>query len=194
MARKPREQIEGGMYHVYARGNRKADIFRDDVDYRSYLRLLERTVRRHRWSCLGYCLMPNHVHLLVATLEANLARGMQQLHGPYAQAFNARHGEVGHVFQGRYGAVRITDDRQLLTTVGYVAVNPVVGGLCAGVDRWPWSSHRAIAEGGRPGIVDRDRLFACLEGWSGGEGKARYDELVASRLRAAAATEGTGTP
>jgi putative transposase len=174
------------MYHVYARGNRKALLFRDAVDYDTYITLLGRSVTRRQWRCLSYCLMPNHVHLLIELVEPNLAVGMHQLHGGYARSFNARHGEVGHVFQGRYGAVRITDERQLLTTVGYIAANPAVAGLCAGADRWAWSSHRATVGSGAAGIVDRDRLFACLEGWSGGDGRERYAELIAARAGAGA--------
>ena len=66
--------------------------------------LLEQVVVRHGWRCLAYCLMKNHVHLLVETPEPNLAAGMRRLHGLHAQRFNKRHGHVGHVFQGRYGA------------------------------------------------------------------------------------------
>jgi putative transposase len=104
MARKPREETEGGIFHVFARGNRRQRIYLDDVDRRRYLRLLQTVVAEQRWRCLAYCLMENHVHLLVETPAANLAGGMQRLHGWYAESFNARHRHVGHLFQGRYGA------------------------------------------------------------------------------------------
>lgn len=169
------------MFHVYARGNRKADIFRDDGDRQTYLALLGRVVTRMRWVCLGYCLMPNHVHLLLTTPEPNLGRGMQQVHGKYAQTFNERHDCVGHLFQGRFGAVPVTDDEQLWTTVGYIATNPVAAGLVPDPAAWAWSSHRA-ASGLEvaPTWLAVAELFGLLSG-QGGDGRERYGELVADR-------------
>jgi REP-associated tyrosine transposase len=143
MPRKPREEVEGGVYHVFARGNDRRLIYLDDPDRRTYLRMLRATVRQCRWRLLAYCLMDNHVHLLIETPETNLGRGMQWMHGLYAREFNARHGRSGHLFQGRYGAVRIKTDEQLWTAAVYVAMNPVVAGLCARPSEWPWSSHSA---------------------------------------------------
>src|SRR5687768_12920597 len=74
--------------------------------------------------------MDNHVHLLLETREANLGVGMGRLHGSYAQHFNSRHGTSGHLFQGRYGSARITTDERLWTLAVYIAMNPVVAGLC----------------------------------------------------------------
>ncbi|MCW2994204.1 MAG: toxin RelE [Conexibacter sp.] len=177
------------MFHVYARGNRKADISRDDVDCRTYVGLLGAVVTRMRWTCLAYCLMPNHVHLLLTTPEPNLGRGMQRLHGRYAETFNARHGEVGHVFQGRYGAVAVTDDAQLLTTVGYIAANPVSAGLVADPAAWRWSSHRAISglEVAPPWLA-AGTLLELLSAF-GGSGGERYRELVAGRVPPAGVTD-----
>src|SRR3954454_20748947 len=101
MPRKPRVELAGGVHHVYARGNAREDIYRDDVDRRMYLHTLGREVARWKWRCLAYCLMSNHVHLLLETPEPNLGRGMQRAHGTYARLFNRRHARVGHVFQGR---------------------------------------------------------------------------------------------
>jgi REP element-mobilizing transposase RayT len=115
MPRSTRDEVEGGVHHVFARGNDRREIYLDDFDRKIYLVMLGRVTRRQRWRCLAYCLMPNHVHLLVETPEANLGAGMQRLHGSYAQTFNERHGRSGHVFQGRYGSVLITRDEQLWT-------------------------------------------------------------------------------
>jgi hypothetical protein len=121
--------------------------------------------------------MNNHVHLLIETPDANLSRGMQRLHGEYAQVFNAVHGTVGHLFQGRYGAVRVTDDAQLWSVVGYIAANPVRAGYCAGPADWPWSSHRDILGSRRSTFVDRDRLLSLLAA-AGGDPLERYAALV----------------
>ena len=174
--RKPREEVEGGVYHVFARGNDKGLIYRDDVDRRTYLRMLRATVRHRRWRLLAYCLMDNHVHLLVETPEANLGQGMQWMHGLYAREFKVRHDRSGHVFQGRYKAVRIKTDEQLWTVAVYLAMNPVKAGLCTRADEWRWSSHAATLAGAGPEWVDVPRLLTHFAS-AGGGGRRRYAEL-----------------
>jgi putative transposase len=178
VARKPREEFAGAVVHVYARGNRKQRIYVDDVDRETYLALLGQVVARQRWKCLAYCLMHNHLHLLVETPEPNLAIGMQRLHGLHAQAFNKRHRHVGHLFQGRYGAVVVRTDEQLLTVARYIALNPVEAGLCRLPADWPWCSHAAVVNGvAAPGWLDVERLLAYF-GASGGDPRERYAEVV----------------
>ena len=143
MPRSPRENAHGTIHHVYARGVNGTDIFRDEVDRRLYLRLLGEVSKRFDWSCLAYCLMTNHLHLLVETPEPNLADGVQSLHGTYAQKFNWRHGRSGHLFQGRYGATRITSDAHFYTATMYIARNPVEAGLCANPSDWRWLNYEA---------------------------------------------------
>jgi putative transposase len=171
--RKQREEVEGGIYHVFARGNDKRLIYRDDIDRRTYLRMLRGTVKQGRWRLLAYCLMDNHVHLLIETLEANLGRGMQRLHGLYAREFNLRHRRSGHLVQGRYGTVRITTDAQLWTVAVYVAMNPVEAGLSARPEDWPWSSHSATLAGLGPDWLDVSRLMSYF-GIAGGDPRRRY--------------------
>jgi putative transposase len=192
--RQPREELAGAIHHVFARGNAKQLIYRDDADRERYLALLGRAVVRQRWRCLAYCLMDNHMHLLVETPEPNLGRGIQWLHGRYAAVFNRRHRRSGHVFQGRYGAVRMKSDAQLVMVARYVARNPVDAGLCAEPDSWPWGSHAAAAAATVPGVVaaaahehshaptwlDTARLYEFF-GASGGDGPRRYQEFVALR-------------
>jgi putative transposase len=189
MPRKPRHQLAGGVYHVFARGNDRRDIYVDDVDRRAYLTILGQVARWKRWRCLAYCLMPNHVHLLLETPNANLAAGMQYLHGRYAQKFNERHGRSGHVFQGRYGSVHIASDEHLWTTVAYVALNPVSAGLCQRPEEWPWSSHASTINGRtRPPWLDVEHLLSYFEAIGGDPGQ-RYAALTgATEARPAAAT------
>ena len=158
MARKLRENIEGGSYHVFARGNDKQAIFRDDFDRNRYLQLLGEVVVAREWGCLAYCLMDNHMHLLVETPSADLSSGMQWLHGRYARAFNVRHHRVGHLFQGRYGAVRMTSNTQVLTVASYIALNPVEAGLCRRPNDWKWSSYGAAKSRKAPCWLDVELL------------------------------------
>ena len=145
MGHKHRLEVEGGIYHVTARGNAQAAIFRDRQDYRVLCDVVSETVDRHRWRCHSYCLLPNHYHFLLETPQANLGRGMLVLNGTYARRFNWRYKRVGHVFQGPYGAVLIENDDHLLEVCRYIALNPVRAGLAPTPAGWPWSSYGALA-------------------------------------------------
>jgi putative transposase len=142
---------------VYSRGNERRAIFLDNRDRRTYLAMLGSVTRRCSWRCLGFCLMDNHVHLLIETPVPNLAHGMQRLLGPYARLFNERYETAGHVFQGRYGSRRIRDEVHLITTIRYIARNPVEAGLCAAEHEWPWSSRAMVVAGTAPAWLDAQR-------------------------------------
>jgi putative transposase len=139
MPRKPRVNVAGGIYHVYARGNNRQPIFFDDRDRRAYLGILQDAAAEFGWVRLGYCLMENHVHLLLETPEPNLSQGMHRVQSRYTQRFNWRYGRTGHVFQGRYGAVLVTSDEHLITVTSYVEENPVEAGLCDSPQNWRWT-------------------------------------------------------
>ena len=162
MARDPRIEIPGGIYHVFARGNEKRAVFLDDDDRTTFLATLETTVRRHGFRVLAYCLMDNHYHLLVRTPDPNLSDGMQYLGSVYAQRFNRAHGRVGHVFQGRFKSVLVQSDGHLLTEIRYITRNRLRAGLCTSLEDWPWCSHQAILEPVPNGIVDRDAVLALF--------------------------------
>ncbi|MGH3111478.1 MAG: transposase [Gaiellaceae bacterium] len=162
MVRPLRLEVEDGIYHVTARGNERKAIYRDHNDRQRFLEVLTRTLERFRWLCLAYCLMSNHSHLLVRTRQPNLARGMRDLNGIYAQEFNRRHHRVGHLFQGRYRAVLVENDEHLLTVLAYVVRNPVRAGMCASPREWRWSSQAAALGEHSPGLLALDELLSCL--------------------------------
>ena len=166
---------------MYGRGNNKALLFHDAVDREGYLWLLGQVVGRFGWRCLMYCLMDNHMHMLIETPEPNLGKGMQRLHGDFGRGFNRRHARSGHVFQGRFGSTPVRDDEQLWTVAGYIAGNPVEAGLCRSPGAWPWASHGCVVGAvPAPAWLDLGRLFERFESW-GGEPRERYLEAVASR-------------
>jgi putative transposase len=176
VARLPRNETVG-IHHVFARGNDRIRLFRDDADKVGYLAILRSVVMRMRWSCLAYCLMHNHVHLLIGTETPNLGAGMGRLHGLYARAFNDRDGRSGHLFQGRYGSVLQSTDEQLWHAIAYIARNPVKSGLCGSPEDWRWSSHAHVLAGTSPPWMDETRLLRCFEG-AGGDPRRLYVELV----------------
>lgn len=145
MSRPLRIQFPGALYHITSRGNARESIYRTDGDRRAFLRLMGNVATRFSWRFLGYCLMGNHYHLIAETLEPTLSRGMRQLNGEYTRHFNREHHRVGHLLQGRYTAILVDRETQLMNLARYVVLNPVRAGLTARAEAWPWSSHRAVA-------------------------------------------------
>jgi putative transposase len=177
MPRKPRLEMADGVHHVFARGNGRQTIFLDDTDRSLYLTLLARVVIWKRWRCLAYCLMDNHIHLLIETPLPNLGTGMHWLHSRFAQRFNGRHSRTGHVFENRFGSVLMGSDAQLWTVAAYIARNPVNAGLCARPTDWLWSSHRAIVDRVAIPFLDQERLLSFYDAL-GGDPLRRYREVV----------------
>lgn len=141
MARPLRLQFPGAIYHVMARGNARQPIFLIEEDHRRFLENIGPIARRFDWRIWAYCLMGNHYHLVVETYRATLSRGMRQVNGVYAQAFNRRHRRVGHVFQGRFQAILVDRHNYMLELCRYIVLNPVRAGLVREPDAWPWSSY-----------------------------------------------------
>jgi putative transposase len=135
---RPHRDQQVGVHHVTARGNCRGAIFLDDDDRELYRYRLEWTARDFDWELHLWCLMTNHVHLMIETRKPNLSAGMQQLHGRYAQLFNERHSRSGHVFGGRFWSRPIESDEDFATTGAYLVGNPVAAGLVVRPEDWPW--------------------------------------------------------
>ncbi len=144
MARPLRIEFPGALYHVTSRGNARQRVFRDDEDREMFLATLAWVVERFGWRCHAYCLMDNHIHLLIDTPQPNLSRGMRQLNGVYTQRFNRRHGKVGHLFQGRYKAILVEKEGYLLELARYIVLNPVRAKMVKTPERYPWSSYQPM--------------------------------------------------
>ena len=179
MPRPFREECHGAVHHVWARGVRKTLIYRDDFDCLRYLVMLGRAVEEFGWRCLAYCLMGNHMHLVIETPRPNLGKGMERLHGDYASAFNARHDVSGHVFQSRYKNKRARNDPHLWQMNRYVAQNPVKARLCSRPEDWRWSSYAAVAGVAEfvPYWLDVERALFYFAS-AGGDPRTRYVEFV----------------
>lgn len=145
MARPLRIEYAGALYHVTSRGNAQADIYQQDADRNEFLSLLSQTCVKFHWRCHAYCLMGNHYHLLIETLQPTLSKGMRFLNGVYAQRFNKCHLRVGHLLQGRFKSILVQNDTYLLELARYVVLNPVRARMVHNAVAWPWSSYRATA-------------------------------------------------
>jgi REP element-mobilizing transposase RayT len=142
MTRPLRLEFPGALYHITSRGDRKALIYHDDTDRLVWLQTLNDVCAQFRFSVHSFCQMGNHYHILMETLDGNLAHGMRQLNGVYSQYFNRRHDFVGHVFQGRYKAILVDKERYLLELARYIVLNPVRAKLVQLPEDWLWSSYR----------------------------------------------------
>jgi len=161
MARPLRIEYPGAVYHITTRGNAYQDVFLDDTDREEFLEILEQTVDRFNWLCHAYCLMTNHYHLLIETVDPTLSRGMRQLNGVYTQAFNRRHEQVGHLFQGRYKAILVEKEAYLLELSRYIVLNPVRAKMVKKPEEWEWSSYRATAGlEGAPSFLTTDWILS----------------------------------
>ncbi|NRB79528.1 MAG: transposase [Saccharospirillaceae bacterium] len=154
MARPLRIEFAGALYHITARGNARDDIYIDENDRLIFLDLLANVCDRYNWICHGYCLMDNHYHLLIETVDANLSKGMKYINGSYTQSFNRNHKRVGHVFQGRFKSILVEQDSHLLELCRYIVLNPVRAQMVQSAKDWPWSSYR--------GSVDPSKKHECL--------------------------------
>jgi REP element-mobilizing transposase RayT len=129
------------------RGARRQPIYLADDDYRMFIETLKESSRFFDVRIVGYCLMPNHYHLLVQTPEANLSRAMRQLNGVYTQRFNRLHKKDGSLFRGRYKAILVQEDEYLTHLIRYIHLNPVQANLIEDLSKYPRTSHKQYLKG-----------------------------------------------
>ena len=143
MARLARVVVPGMPHHVTQRGNRRQETFFCDDDYRAYLDLMAQWCGEHKVAVWAYCLMPNHVHLIVVPKsEDGLRRAIGEAHRRYTRRINFREGWRGHLWQGRFASF-VLDEPYLLAAARYVELNPVRAGLVTAPSKYRWSSARA---------------------------------------------------
>jgi len=147
MARLSRVVIPGIPHHVTQRGNGRQRTFFEEGDYALYLDLLAAASARARVEVWAYCLMPNHVHIVLTPEDRDgLRRTFGELHRRYTGYVNARRRTTGHLWQGRFGSVAM-DEAHFVTALRYVALNPVRARLVKRAQDWRWSSTRAFLAG-----------------------------------------------
>jgi REP-associated tyrosine transposase len=190
MARLARVVAAGVPHHVTQRGNRRQQVFFSEEDYAIYKELLIEGCRNARVKVLAWCLMPNHVHLvLVPKDEDGLRAALGETHRRYTRHVNVREGWRGYLWQGRFASVPM-DEAHLMACVRYVELNPVRARLVRRARDWRWSSARAHLDGRADGLVEPRKLLQQVGDW-----KAFLGEGLSGEERdAIRAGERTGRP
>ncbi|MBQ9058981.1 MAG: transposase [Atopobiaceae bacterium] len=159
--RTARKQSASEIYHVMTRGTGRQRIFEDIDDRMTFIELLERAKDKTDTSVFAWCLMENHVHLLVQSPMERLSKLMGYLLGEYARQFNQKTGRVGHLFQDRYKSEPVEDDTYLLTVICYIHQNPQMAGI-AKMSEYPWSSYHEYT--GKPRVCSTDFALEVFGG------------------------------
>jgi len=155
----------GSYYHIYNRGWQKKKLFLFDSDYRRFHEKLMKEVEKTTHKLHGYCLMPNHFHLLIQQITTDsLVEIIGRLQISYAKYFNLKHDHKGQVFEGRFGAKLIEADDYLLMVSRYIYRNPIEAGLVKDIGDWRWSSYWSyLGEGIKEPLVTTEHILSYYQ-------------------------------
>ena len=183
MARKRRLIEAGYCYHVMVRGNGGQEIFKDDADRSRFCLLLQYAKEKHALNIHGFCLMGNHVHLVVQPRTSDLSSGMHSLTFRYAQHFNMKHDRRGYLYQGRYKSIMVQSGIYLLRLLRYVHLNPVRAGIVRHPEEFAWSSHLAYLGSKEYVWLNRSLVLDAFGEEKGVENLLRYTQMDDNVIR-----------
>lgn len=181
MGTKARVWFPGAVYHITARGNHRNDIFRDGEDFQVYLSLIEQAIEYYNrlYEVICYCLMTNHVHIIVRTTEKHICHFIRRVNGMYAIFFNSKYNYIGHLYQDRYFAELIEDDAQMLTASQYIHLNPVRARMVIMPEEYEWSSYSMYIGMKKEKIISSLQILSYFKANSRG----LYKEYVESGIK-----------
>lgn len=157
----PRQKRKLGLskiYHITARGNEKKDIFLDDEDKNKFIRIITNKKKKNEYTLFAYCLMSNHLHLLLKEEEDNISRVMRRINTAYAYYFNKKYNRVGHVFQDRFKSEPVENDRYLISLVRYIHNNPVKAKIVNQPYQYKWGSYLLYLKE-QKSIIDKEEIL-----------------------------------
>ena len=143
MSRRPRLMSSSGIYHIILRSINQHIIFEEDSDYRKFLFILSDCKEKYEVDIYAYCLMDNHIHLLMRAADENLPLFFQSLGVRFVHWYNTKYSRVGYLFQDRYHSVPIENRRAFLNVLVYIHNNPVKANVCRIPSEYKWSSFNA---------------------------------------------------
>jgi putative transposase len=163
MPRRSRFHSPIGVYHIMMRGNEKKDIFIDNEDKNKFLDILSDKKLVSKYKIYAYCLMNNHIHLILKECDEALSMFMKRINVSYAYYFNKKYNRVGHLFQDRFKSECIDSERYLLSAVRYVHNNPVKAKIVDNPGDYPWSSYNRYINTMDNGLlIDRDEILSLF--------------------------------
>lgn len=142
MPRKPRRRSESGIYHVMLRGINKQIIFESDDDRYQLLSTLKRLIDAKKFILYGYCLMDNHVHLLIQELEDDISTAIKRICSSYVLWYNKKYERSGHLFQERFKSEPVENDSYFMISLRYIHQNPIEAKICKELLEYRWTSYR----------------------------------------------------
>ncbi len=160
MPRKAREKSESGIYHVMLRGINKQQIFLDDEDFEKFLWVLHDVKEVSEYKLLAYCLMGNHIHLLLKVEKEPIEQIFRRVGTKFVYWYNIKYQRVGHLFQGRFKSEPIDKESYLFSVIRYIHQNPVKANICENVREYRYSSYKEYVE--RNWIVDKDFVLQMM--------------------------------
>jgi len=164
MGRHRRIVREDLVYHVVKRGNNKNDVFFEDLDYLHYLNCLERYKKKYKFCLFAFCLMKNHVHLLIKTTKSGtISKIMQSLTLAHIRFYNKKYNRCGHVWQGRFCSSIVGDDDYLLNCMRYIEQNPLRAGFVSSIGEYFWSSYKLQCRNTESRLLDRTKNHLFID-------------------------------
>lgn len=160
MPRIPRTLMTYPSYHIISRGNQKQTVFSNDKDYTTYLKILRKAKHKYHILIYSYCLMPNHIHLLIETSSSStisMSKFMQWLNREYSAYFNQSYRTSGHLWQGRFISKPILKDKYMVHCFNYIESNPVRANMTDNIADYKWSSYKERCLLPEPNIIDEMR-------------------------------------
>lgn len=177
MPRISRQKSQSGIYHIILRGINRREIFHEDKDYRRFLEILAKYTKESETKVHGWCLMNNHVHLLIGEGKEEISATMKRIGVSFAWYYNRKYESTGHLFQDRFKSENVEDDKYLLTVIRYIHQNPLKAGITKRVEDWKWSSCNGYY-GSKTyplGLLDSDLILGMFS--------AENKELARSRFK-----------
>lgn len=162
MPRRPRVEVEGGVYHVYNRVASGEPVFSDPRVAIDFVERIRSVKTRHGWTVFGWCLMANHYHLALRTSTVTLGESLHWLQGKFSLTFNRQRDRSGGLWHSRYHAKLIDEQRYLAQLVLYIHLNPVRAGVVEDPANYAFSGHREILRPGRSTLLDVDQALLCF--------------------------------
>jgi len=162
MPRTARKKSKTGVYHIILRGINRQTIFEDDEDAVKFLQTLERYKLENEYELYAYCLMGNHIHILIEENQEELGNSMRRIGASYVYWYNWKYERTGHLFQDRYKSEVVENDKYLLAVLRYIHQNPIKAGIVKDIKEYKWSSYSEYLSKSKNQLIDEDFILGIF--------------------------------